>query len=711
MYDRKNNKTLLEITIDDPTKHEVIDPLKDMMVTVDTTTVKKTKKKPKKKKASAFFLQSFLFLFMLFYILGNELVFSFNYNISVGIYKILFSLAGGFLLICIGNLFKSRKTSYILQLFFSLLISILYISQTVYYYVFSTPYVISSLGGASDAMEFFDIIINAVQSQWYIYSIYLAFIFILITLYPILFFKGNYLPKMKFIIIPITCIICTCSVALPIQLTSGIGSPRYLLINEYIPISSTKTFGVPTSMALNCIYTFVDPLPYVDVNAQTTADLDDTLTEETDVETEEITEEIIEEIIYLPQELDIDFDLEERNETFLEMNTFFSTREATIENEYTGMFEGMNLILITAEGFSDKLIDPELTPTLYMLQSEGFTFENFYTPIWGVSTSDGEFVATTGLLPQSGVWSYTEIADNYMPFAFGNQFNALDYSSYAFHNHTYTYYNRNLSYPTMGYDYYAKGNGLDVTDTWPESDLEMIDLATPMFVDDDQFHVYFLTVSGHLEYNFTGNMMAAKNKDAVADLEYSDAVRAYISCNLELEYALTSLIEQLEEAGQLDNTVIALSADHYPYGLSTEEYAELYGKDTLDETFELYENGFILWNSEMEEPVTVEKYCSSLDIAATLSNLFDLPYDSRLYIGQDILSDAPGLVMFLDRSYITDDYMYDANTGSITYLTDEEISEEEIEATSQEVSQLFRYASMIIEYDYYGYLFPEGFEY
>ncbi len=644
---------------------------------------------------------------MLTYVLGNELVFSFNYNLSVGIYKILFSLAGGFLLISIGNLFKSRKASYILQLLFALFTSLLYITQTVYYYVFSTPYVISSLGGATDAMEFFDVIVNALRAQWYIYLIYLAFILILVTLYPILFFKGNHLPKMKFIIVPITCIICACSVVLPIQLTSGIGSPRYLLLNEYIPISSTKTFGVPTSMALNCIYTFVDPIPYAAVNTE----VDLATTEETEVETEEVTEEIIEEVVYLPQELDIDFDLEESNETYLEMNTFFSTRESTMENEYTGMFEGKNLILITAEGFSDKLIDPELTPTLYMLQSEGFTFENFYTPLWGVSTSDGEFVATTGLLPKSGVWSYTEIADNYMPFAFGNQFNALDYSSYAFHNHTYTYYNRNLSYPTMGYDYYAKGNGLDVTDTWPESDLEMMELATPMFVEDDQFHVYFLTVSGHLEYNFGGNMMAAKNKDAVADLEYSDAVRAYISCNLELEYALASLIEQLDEAGQLENTVIALSADHYPYGLSTEEYAELYGKDTIDETFEIYENGFLLWNSEMEEPVTVDKYCSSLDIAATLSNLFDLPYDSRLYIGQDILSDEAGLVMFLDRSYITDDYMYNANTGSITYLTDTEISDEEIEATSQEVSQLFRYSSMIIEYDYYGYLFPDGFGY
>ena len=55
------------------------------------------------------------------------------------------------------------------------------------------------------------------------------------------------------------------------------------------------------------------------------------------------------------------------------------------------MFEGCNLILITAESFSYLAIDPELTPTLYKLQTEGFNFTNFYTPYWDVSTSDGEY--------------------------------------------------------------------------------------------------------------------------------------------------------------------------------------------------------------------------------------------------------------------------------------------------------------------------------
>lgn len=666
-------------------------------------------------KEKNFPLQIICHVFAFAYIFLNELIFSNTFSTGLSFYKILFALSGGMFILFIGNIFKNKHIGFILQSVFCVLISTIYISQHIYYKIFSTPYIISSIGGVSDAMEFNTVAINAFKEQWFVFVFYFALVAIFFSIYRHIFYNSKHFLKAKFVLLPVTIVCVALSVILPLNFSSGIGSAKYLLLNEYIPTSSVKTFGVPVSMALDLRYSLFDSIPYVTVSVPDDDEVEfspsPTVSDELETSTEPSTEPSVEPseepVVYDPQILDIDFNLEEPNSTFLEMNTFFSSRDYNVENEYTGMFEGKNLILITAEAFSDKLIDPVLTPTLYMLATEGFNFENFYTPIWGVSTSDGEFVATTGLIPKSGVWSYTVVADNYMPFAFGNQFNSLGYSSYAFHNHTYTYYNRQLSYPNMGYDYYGKGNGLDIESVWPESDLEMVEEATPMFVDDEQFHVYMLTVSGHLEYNFYGNMMAYRNQDAVADLEYSEAVCAYIACNLELEYALTSLIEQLTEAGQLENTVIALSADHYPYGLEVEEYAELYGKDSIDETFELYENGFILWNSEMESSVTVDKYCSSLDIAATLSNLFNLEYDSRLFIGRDILSDDDGLVMFLDRSYITDDYMYNANTGEITYLTENEVSDEEIEIISQEVSQLFRYSGMIIENDYYGYLFDE----
>ena len=100
---------------------------------------------------------------------------------------------------------------------------------------------------------------------------------------------------------------------------------------------------------------------------------------------------------------------------------------------------------------------PERTPTLWKLSHEGIICDNFYTPLWGVSTSDGEYVTTTGLIPKPGVWSYSESADNYMPFGFGNQFQKLGYRTLAYHDYLYTYYDRNLSHPNMAMSTTASG--------------------------------------------------------------------------------------------------------------------------------------------------------------------------------------------------------------------------------------------------------------
>ena len=143
------------------------------------------------------------------------------------------------------------------------------------------------------------------------------------------------------------------------------------------------------------------------------------------------------------------------------------------------------------------------------------------------------------------------------------------------------------------------------------------------------------------------------------DLPYSDAVKCYLASQMELELSMESLVGQLDQAGKLEDTVIVLSGDHYPYGLTDQEYSELLGHP-VDPVFEIYENTLILWSADMDEPVYVDKYCSSLDVMPTLSNLFGLYYDSRLIMGQDILSDSPGLVIFSNYSFLHEQGYYAA---------------------------------------------------
>ena len=153
--------------------------------------------------------------------------------------------------------------------------------------------------------------------------------------------------------------------------------------------------------------------------------------------------------------MDLPFDTLIRQETdadMLAMHQWFSQREPTAKNQWTGYFKGKNLVWIVAEGFSTLAMDPQRTPTLWKLSHQGFVFENFYTPLWGVSTSDGEYVTTTSLIPKSGVWSYSQSSDNYMPFALGTQFRKEGYRTMAFHDYLYDYYDRNLSHSNMGYE-------------------------------------------------------------------------------------------------------------------------------------------------------------------------------------------------------------------------------------------------------------------
>ena len=185
-------------------------------------------------------------------------------------------------------------------------------------------------------------------------------------------------------------------------------------------------------------------------------------------------------------------------------------------------------------------------------------------------------------------------------------------------------------------------------------------------------------------------------------MKYSDTTKAYLACQYELELALEQLVTKLDAAGVLDNTLIVLTADHVPYD-NKDVVDELAGK-TLDNTFGWYKNKLIIWSASMDEPVEVDKFCYSLDILPTVSNLLGLDYDSRMLVGQDIMSDSEGLVIFNDRSFMTDHMSYNANNGEIKSFDGSEISEEYVEAMKLIVKNKFSIADAINENDYYRYI-------
>ena len=445
-----------------------------------------------------------------------------------------------------------------------------------------------------------------------------------------------------------------------------------------------------------------DPVTEVVTEEQTTA-----ATEEPETE-EEVK-------MYTAQVLPVDLGRMSEittNESVLQLNSYINSSLPTYTNDYTGMFEGYNLIFITAEGFDGYVIDRKRTPELYKMSHNGFVFRNFYTPLWYGSTLGGEYANLTGLMPKNGGYlSMQKVGQrgNSMPFTLGNELKAQGYNVFAYHNNGYTYYDRHISRPYFGYDnYIGVGNGLPSETRpgggllWPQSDVFMEENTFADYASSEPFHVYYMTVSGHLEYDFAGNAMSQKNRDKVEDLYYSQTTKAYIACQLEFEYMMEKLNKDLEEAGIADKTLIVICGDHVPYD-NMEIPNELAGS-SLDRTFECYRNTLIIYSASMEEPIRVDKVCSSLDILPTVLNLMGLPYDSRMLVGRDIMSDSPGLVIMHDGSFISEGFRYDASRGEVVSKNKNSIPEAEIENLKSTVSNRFRMADAICELDYYKYV-------
>ncbi|HEX2947852.1 MAG TPA: LTA synthase family protein [Clostridia bacterium] len=658
-------------------------------------------------------------------------------------FAFVFALSGGSVLYIITSMFSAGKARIATNVI-TFLVTLVYGVQLIYYSIFRTPLSLVSLGAAGDASQFWDIVVEHIMKNLEAMIMLFAPFALIIDFRKDLQFSRRNITELSFVLL--FCVITYSSAVVCVSVTGDDPtSQNSLYFGEVSPELSMNKLGVLTTMRLDLQKLAADTL-HIDISGNLPADGkddDNDRPELPDAGGETGNEATVPDSAVSGNEkkgdndsggegnsavgqdtagvdsgetaidtpipakpynvMDIDFETllaSGESDPLYPINKYFSLVPPTETNKYTGMFKGCNLIMFTAEGFSPYAVDPVRTPTLYMMATQGFHFTNFYNPVWGVSTSDGEYVACTGLIPKGGVWSFYKSGSIDMPFTMGNQFKKLGYLTKAYHNHTYTYYKRDVSHPNMGYDYKGVGNGLVVKKTWPESDVEMIDVTAGEYMDKQPFHTYYMTVSGHMNYNFFGNYMASKNKSYVESLPYSDSPKAYLACQLELEFAMKDLLDKLEAAGIAENTVIVLSADHYPYGLEKQYLDELAGHE-VESNFELYKSTLIIWKKGMQ-PVVVDKPCASLDIIPTVSNLFGLDYDSRLLMGTDILSNAPPLVIFSNRSWITDKARKNTVSGTVTFTDGTAEDQDYVKKINRLVSEKFKYSAKILETDYYG---------
>lgn len=422
-------------------------------------------------------------------------------------------------------------------------------------------------------------------------------------------------------------------------------------------------------------------------------------------------------VVYTPNVMELNFDAVPNRGNLSELNAYVSSLTPSMKNEYTGLFAGKNLILITAEAFTAEVIDPELTPTLYRLATKGIQFTDYYQPS-SCGTTGGEFQVIMGMAPAKGGSSFRVTQRHLNYFTMGSQLDRLGYYGVAYHNHSYTYYDRNLTHNNLGYSegFIGDGNGLEpyLSKLWPKSDLEMFKATVPTYIDKAPFNVYYMTYSGHAVYTRDGNAFTNMHWDRVAHLDYPDIIKGYLASQLELEDALAYLMEELEAAGITDDTVICLSTDHFPYGLDyggwegrNSNLAKLYGFPT-NTYVERDHSQLILWCGCLEDmdPIVVDTPTCSVDILPTLSNLFGTEFDSRLMVGRDVFSDAMPLMFNIFHDWKTEYGTYNASEQTF-YPIDEsiEIPEGYVDAVKAIVRNKIRYCKWLLETDYFRYLF------
>ena len=618
------------------------------------------------------------------------------HSFGVRIYALGFTLSAALLVTLVLSFL--RKGRFGAEVFLTAVLTLLYGSQIVYHFIFGTLYSVAMVSQGGEAMTNFWRELLAAMGDHFPWLIALL-VPLALRIFLRKGLKGELRAKGRIVLLALAVALFALTRAGIRQTgTEMFSDEDYYRSREIATNQNVQRFGLLTTIRLEL------------TRHAKTEEQDYYIPEET--QGENPAQEPAE-VRY--NVMDIDFDALNaltEDKKLLAINDYCSKVTGTNQNEYTGMLKDYNLIVMCAESFSPAAIDKDLTPNLYKLTQQGIIFNNYYNTFPN-TTTDGEYALMQGLYPDAGrskaVSSLYASRNSYLPFTLGNVFQSQrGVESFGYHNYRGSYYGRSESHPNMGYTMKFAGDGMTFTTNWPASDLEMMEQSVDDYIGKEPFHAYYMTFSGHYKYDIGTNEMAKRNWDQVKDLPYSsNAIKAYLSCNIEFDKAIGYLMERLEQAGVADRTAIVIAGDHFPYGLKDSEYAELIGHDI--DGFSKFKSTLIFWVGGLEKNIVVDEYCCNVDVLPTILNLWGFEYDSRLLAGTDVFSDGTHAAVLVDKSFLTDKVWFNASTGEIRYQVPEsEIPEGYVENMNQLIATRFSISTDILNTAYYNFVFDKG---
>lgn len=423
-------------------------------------------------------------------------------------------------------------------------------------------------------------------------------------------------------------------------------------------------------------------------------------------------------------------------------NDYFKETDDVQTNEYTNIFEGKNVIVIHGESMQTNAMNlefngQEVTPTLNKLSKEGMFFSNFYSQVSVGTSSDTELTYNTSLMPtQSGTAfvSYADRTYNSIPKLLREK----GYYTYSMHANNADFWNRRTMHENLGYNKFYSKQDYEVTKEntigLGLSDKEFFSQSIPIMEKEAEKnenwyatlimltnHTPFSDVDKYGEFDVSLKETITKEDGTTEEVTYpymeGTKLGNYFKALHYADGALGEFINNLDEKGLLDNTVLVIYGDH-DARLSKKEYNRLYNydkenDDILDEedpnykeyNSYQYELGrkvpFIIWTKDMAGTKLNKEITNVMgmyDAMPTLGNMFG--FYNEYQLGHDIFDvKENNIVVFPNGNWVTNKVYYNSQKEEYLSLTGEAISEEEINKNNEYSSKLLDVSNDIIVFD------------
>ena len=385
-----------------------------------------------------------------------------------------------------------------------------------------------------------------------------------------------------------------------------------------------------------------------------------------------------------------------------------------IDNEYTDIFKGKNVLVIHAESIMNYLLDTEINgkaiaPNLKRLADEGMYFSNFYAQESVGTSSDTEFTLSTSLLPASSGTVFVSYYDRYYP-SIQKSFKASNYYVFSMHANKGNYWNREAMHKTLGYDnfyYYDKDYELDDIIGLGLSDKSFFRQSSKIIrkIKDEKGSYYgtLLMLTNHTPFegledttdlDLTYKYKKEDGSEEVKNYLKDTTLGKYFTTAHYADEALGEFMGELEEEGLLDDLVIVIYGDHdskikraeydYYYNYNPETDSKRKEDDPEYKEFTKYDYElnrkvpFIIWTKDKKISKKINKEITfpvgMYDVFPTLSNMFGVQ-NSKYALGHDVFSTDDHFIIFPNSNFLTDRMYYDSQNDEATILDENSVIE------------------------------------